>query len=575
MEYERALYRVHERCMESLSARAGGQQHHQNTNKGCLICERFTLVCFLFFLTILVYLHLAFVNQAGCLPEQLNLYASKYENDTNFDFKPDQLLFINVAEKFSSRNVKGGSGTWSNNWQRKLRLTQRSVRSNSPEDTFQLDNFTDPDFQYANSWSILSLPKDIRMGHRFEVINVTMDGTKCFGNAITQFLIPFGGVDTVIMNSIMFSIPRDGILQTRTGDAYTWSKTDISRRDSNASSWLSFRISIIVLCAWSFFFLSTTTALLVRILISSGVVIFFPFFWFLQRCGVAIFNNQIISLSYPWLGIPLEMYRLRNQSSMPFLIAHITRVLIFYFMYEASQMAMSIWFYGETIPSQRELWLFTIMMIMEYYSMIYIRSKMSIQTFPRVFFLLYLLYHIYFYAYPSGFHVLAIFTMFLLLLWLMIFCVRKFEHPAYERGEVSLDQPRALYNSLPWFSWVVALAPDFTLFMPVNNRSVSAYADVPNNYSNLPFEVPFVNSQTGRGDIIRYELNGTEAEENIPPAASDNARERWFIRNNMNAQNGLYSRLHNIEYSIRSVGSEDVEVCSDDEEKQERIVETA
>ena len=32
-----------------------------------------------------------------------------------------------------------------------------------------------------------------------------------------------------------------------------------------------------------------------------------------------------------------------------------------------------------------------------------------------------------------------------------------------------------LQNNLPWPAWTVALAPDYTLFMPVTVRSASAY----------------------------------------------------------------------------------------------------
>ena len=69
-----------------------------------------------------------------------------------------------------------------------------------------------------------------------------------------------------------------------------------------------------------------------------------------------IVTSHIIRLSYPWIGIPMEMLRARNQSTTPFLIAHITRydgtspvlrlnltpvvtcrVVIYYVFYEACQ----------------------------------------------------------------------------------------------------------------------------------------------------------------------------------------------------------------------------------------------
>ena len=72
---------------------------------------------------------------------------------------------------------------------------------------------------------------------------------------------------------------------------------------------------------------------------------------------------QILRLSYPWIGIPMEMLRARNMSTMPFLVAHITRVILYYVMYQACQIAAAIWLYGEDFPGQKELWLYAILMM--------------------------------------------------------------------------------------------------------------------------------------------------------------------------------------------------------------------
>jgi hypothetical protein len=76
--------------------------------------------------------------------------------------------------------------------------------------------------------------------------------------------------------------------------------------------------------------------------------------------------------------------------------------------------------------------------------MIYVRSNFSIQLFPRASIALFLLYHFYLFGHPSGFHLLALLVMFLLLSALMIFCVRKYEMIAYQRGIVNQDQPRCV-----------------------------------------------------------------------------------------------------------------------------------
>jgi hypothetical protein len=104
--------------------------------------------------------------------------------------------------------------------------------------------------------------------------------------------------------------------------------------------------------------------------------------------------------------------------------------------------AFSSWFYDQHSASQQELWLCAVMMLWEYYSMIYVRSVASIQLFPRASLALFLIYHFYYFSFPSGLHLLALSVMSLLLLFLMIYCVRVFETKAFQQGYVSLDQPR-------------------------------------------------------------------------------------------------------------------------------------
>ena len=48
-------------------------------------------------------------------------------------------------------------------------------------------------------------------------------------------------------------------------------------------------------------------------------------------------SARIISLSYPWIGLPMEMYRANRQSSVPFVLSHITRVVIYYSVYEVGR----------------------------------------------------------------------------------------------------------------------------------------------------------------------------------------------------------------------------------------------
>jgi hypothetical protein len=139
----------------------------------------------------------------------------------------------------------------------------------------------DFDFEFSTDVGLLTLDDDILINHKFELVNVTMSGTRCFGNTATQQLLPFGGIDTVVMNNIMYTLESSGTLVSSAGDYYSWGKRDIYPFNG-VFSWIQFKLGVLFMSLVLFFYTSSVTALLVRILISSGVVLLFPVFWALQ-----------------------------------------------------------------------------------------------------------------------------------------------------------------------------------------------------------------------------------------------------------------------------------------------------
>ena len=479
-----------------------------------------------------------------------------------------RLSFTNTRDIYNNRNVKFDSTykKWKyynffNSNNRVLGLSSNNTNSNSTiiitNNSTSNSNITSPssapstsslydigedfDYEFSPEIAILALPKKAIQDHNFKSVNVTYSGNKCFGSWFTQFLLPVGGVDTVVLNNVIYTMKKKGVLISKSGDYYTWSEKQYSHVKS-LGEFIGKKIGILLFSLMSFMFLSTTTSLIVRILISSGVVLLFPIFWALHLFGVQIINTRILSLSYPWIGIPMEMLRARNQSTIPFILAHIFRVVIYYVMYEACQMTFSSWFYDEARPGQRELWIFSIMMLWEYYSMIYIRSSLSIQLFPRASLAIFLLYHFYIYSHPDGFSLLALLVMFLYLTALMIYCVRKYEVDAFFRGLVNIDQPRMIYNQLPWPSWTVALAPDYSLFLPLSLRTSSIYQQA----------VPAINAenenqqaQTPANTFNDYITNAT----NLINSLRDSINE--IIARNSNNNNRDNDRGSNIEINDR------------------------
>ena len=305
MEYERALFRVYESCLDGLRPSTT-----ENTFKTCLIIEKLILICLFLFLLILCYLHFLFVNSQGCLPLELMKYSNSYSNVTSFNFTNDQIIQLTINSNlffsdssFSSLNVKTKEEEEEEEIEINKRILQSSFlynKTNSSLSFIPSLNHTNitipsssssnstisspikqriPDYEFTKSIHILQLSKEIREKHSFQIINLTFS-SQCLGTIFQQNLIPFGGIDIVILNNFISTFPLEGAFKSKDGEIFTWK----DRKNINKTffSWITLKFIILTKSLFSFFILSTTTALLVRILISSGVVLLLPLFWIFQ-----------------------------------------------------------------------------------------------------------------------------------------------------------------------------------------------------------------------------------------------------------------------------------------------------
>jgi hypothetical protein len=145
---------------------------------------------------------------------------------------------------------------------------------------------------------------------------------------------------------------------------------------------------------------------------------------------------HILTLSYPWLGLPVEVLRRMGKPSAPLIGAHVFRVVILYSMYEACQLAWSLWFYDKPLPDGLQLEVFAIVMIWEYFSMIYLRSANGIYYLPKFTFLYFVGFHFYLYGNAYAFFGLALFIMYMLMAHALLATIVYAEVQAADRLEV-------------------------------------------------------------------------------------------------------------------------------------------
>ncbi len=454
--FEEALFRVYDRSMMNLIDDNNADDEDgccHLSSKYCGYLEKIMLILVGFYLVATLTLHTDFVGSPGCLPAALK--ESQIASNRSELFPEDSILQINIASDFKDIPIGLISdddifslGDESNAYRRLRRLdikqpqpitepglqmlsralsekegsespsqthttnTEADTNTDTDTDTKIAKNVTDIetvknitevplayrlkyDYEYSTSASILTLNKETRAKHNFELINITLSSKECFGsNSFAQFLVPLGGIDHVVMNNIAASLKQPGMMTTWEDKYYLWRMSDLVLY-THAGQWTVFKIIMLVKTCFLFVVLSHTSALLVRILVSSGAV--FIYMTILCQSGQggageedgdnapgnahrrALQRLRHVSLAYPWLGVPVQMHVSRHQSPWPYVTAHLSKIFMYYVYYEALQFALSSWVYGNSTPSSEDLWLYSAMMVWEYISMIYVRAGKYLQ----------------------------------------------------------------------------------------------------------------------------------------------------------------------------------------------------
>ena len=102
--------------------------------------------------------------------------------------------------------------------------------------------------------------------------------------------------------------------------------------------------------------------------------------------------------------------------------------------------------------------------------MVFVRSALSVHFFPRVTFLYFFLYHVYFYSIPYGYFDVALIPLFFFMIHAMFYTILGLEAPNSARGVINVECPREVYNRLSWPEPVAALPAEWTMFLPLNSR---------------------------------------------------------------------------------------------------------
>jgi hypothetical protein len=334
------------------------------------------------------------------------------------------------------------------------------------------------DYKFARSGAVFMLHDSISAAHSFRRLNLTLPKT-CLGPPAFQWSLSFlVGTDTIVLNQLMWGLNLGGYAASEaTSEYWSWSDDD-ARASVGFAEMVYKRVSVLIRCAVVFFLTTTATAVLVRTLIISGIVLMFPYLQCLERLGWNPISIRALAMAYPWVGVPIEILIARRRPISGFVCAHVVHLLVTYIMYEACQYAWSAWLYDKSLPEGLQLWIFGVVLLWEYCSMLYMRASVTIKLLPRVFLIYFTAFHVYLYAVLYSFFYLALFAMAAASLHAMLFFIRRFELKRLDDATLSPHRPRMRYVELPHPEPLYALPPLFSLFHTLNASAALVYDEL-------------------------------------------------------------------------------------------------
>jgi hypothetical protein len=255
--------------------------------------------------------------------------------------------------------------------------------------------------------------------------------------------------DTIIINQVssLYKSNAGYLKNLKTEEVWSWRKGEVTQFESPYAWDLLMRL---VRAIGSYFLISNITALMCRMSIISSAAVLIS----LQTCCGFCDRNENTQLmmfySFPWIGQSLYALRNSGRRSAELLTAYFTMFLTFYFMYACCYFVWTLMVFSHILPEGLDDNFFTLINMLEFFSLVFLRSKRSIAYFPRavacsvLLFMLYRLNHFY------GFLVWAFLALLFFTVALMCAVIGYFEYSAFYSlsRPPTYDAPRLTYQAL-------------------------------------------------------------------------------------------------------------------------------
>ncbi|KAI5448596.1 hypothetical protein KIW84_015849 [Lathyrus oleraceus] len=287
-------------------------------------------------------------------------------------------------------------------WMRILHLDK--VNSNAVQWLKKKTKLSEPTYLYTMEKGYFLLPESAKAQHNIRTVNVSISAWhSCFGNRWQQLLINrFVGYDTILINSLLSS-PGQGYL-------YNYQSKEFFN--------LSFALEIPEVPDKFGDYLVTKCGVLMMSL--------FVFFTTTMSVSFTLRETQTRMLKFT---VQLQHHARHHLPTFQLIFVHVIESLVF-----VPIMIGILFFLFEFYDDQLLAFMVLILVwLCELFTLISVRTPISMKFFPRFFLLYFLVFHIYFFSYAYGFSYLALSTTAAFMTHLILYFWNRFEVPALQR----------------------------------------------------------------------------------------------------------------------------------------------
>ncbi|KAM3714667.1 hypothetical protein ACB098_01G354800 [Castanea mollissima] len=262
----------------------------------------------------------------------------------------------------------------------------------------------EPIYIYTREKGYFLLPEEARSRHNIRTVNISISARhSCFGNRWQQLLINrIVGYDTILMNSLLTSTDQGYLYNYQTKEFYNLSYAQLPPEGpARFGDYLVTKCGVLMMSLFVFF---TTT----------------------MSVSFTLRETQTRMLKFT---VQLQHHARHRLPTFQLIFVHVIESLVF-----VPIMIGILFFLFEFYDDQLLAFMVLILVwLSELFTLISVRTPISMKFFPRFFLLYFLVFHIYFFSYAYGFSYLALSTTAAFMQHLVLYFWNRFEVPALQR----------------------------------------------------------------------------------------------------------------------------------------------